>query len=202
MMHGYKVVNLQELVEEAGEEFTKEYLSTFSCPLNQDVENFLRYKAIEFSKQGLSQTHLVMASHKKKMVLVGYFTLANKTISVSTKNISNTTRKRIAKYAIYYQQIRKYVLSAPLIAQIGKNYANGYQKIISGDELLGIACDKVKGIQYDLGGKYVYLECEDKPALTEFYSRNGFFEFDQRPLDREETEFDGEYLVQMLKYLK
>lgn len=202
MIHGYKVVNLQDLVEEAGEEFTKECLSTFSCPMNQDVESFLRFKAIEFSKQGLSQTHLVMASYKKRMVLVGYFTLANKTISVSTKNISNTTKRRIAKFAINYPQIRKYVMSAPLIAQIGKNYANGYNKIITGDELLGIACDKVKGIQYDLGGRYVYLECEDKPVLTEFYSRNGFYEFDQRPLDREETEFEGEYLIQMLKYLK
>jgi len=202
VIHGYKIVNLQELVEEVGEEFTKEYLSNFSCPINQDVEHFLKDKAIEFSKQGLSQTHLVMASHKKKMVLVGYFTLANKTISVSTKKLSSTAKKRIAKFAIYYPQIRKYVLSAPLIAQIGKNYTDGSNKIISGDELLGIACEKVKSVQYDLGGRYVYLECEDKPVLTEFYGRNGFYEFDQRMLDKEETNFDGDYLVQMLKYLK
>ena len=202
MIHGYKVVNLQELIEEVGEEFARDYLSKFSCPLNQDVENFLKFKAIEFSKQGLSQTHLVMASHKKKMVLVGYFTLANKTISVSSKSLSNTAKKRIGKFSIYYPQIRKYVLSAPLIAQIGKNYTDGNNKIISGDELLGIACDKVKAVQYDLGGRYVYLECEDKPALTDFYSRNGFYEFDQRALDKEETDLDGEYLIQMLKYLK
>ena len=143
-----------------------------------------------------------MLNNKKKPVMVGYFTLANKTISVSTKKLSNTSKRRIGKFAVYYPQIRKYVLSAPLIAQIGKNYTNGYNKLISGDELLGIACDKVKAVQYDLGGRYVYLECEDKPVLLEFYNRNGFCDFDERPLDKEETEFSGEYLIQMLKYLK
>lgn len=202
MMHGYKVVNLKILVDEMGEEFAKNFLSDFSCPLNLDVESFLRYKAIEFSKQSLSQTHLVMASHKKEMVLVGYFTLANKNISVSTKGLSSTNKKRIAKFAIHYPQIRKYVLTAPLIAQLGKNYTNGYNELITGDELLAIACEKVKNIQLDLGGRYVYLECEDKPKLVDFYKDNGFCEFDKRELDREETDISGDYLIQMIKYLK
>ena len=201
-MHGYKVVNLQIFIDEMGEEFVKSYLSDFSCPLNSDVENFLRYKAIEFSKQSLSQTHLVMASHKKEMVLVGYFTLANKNISVSTKGLSSTNRRKITKFAVYYPQIQKYVLTAPLIAQLGKNYKNNYNKLISGDELLAIACEKVKSIQLDLGGRYVYLECEDKPKLIDFYRDNGFYEFDKRELDREETDLSGDYLVQMIKYLK
>ena len=54
----------------------------------------------------------------------------------------------------------------------------------------------------DLGGKFVYLECEDKPFLIEFYSRNGFCAFDRRRLDRDETGLDGDYLIQMLKYIK
>lgn len=202
MIHGYKLVNLRTLVDEMGEEFAKNYLSDFSCPLNRDVEAFLKEKAIDFSLQGLSQTHLVMASHKRNPVLVGYFTLANKNIAVSRDKVSATTRKRIGKFAIYYPEIRKMILTAPLIAQIGKNYTNGYNRLITGAELLAMACEKVKAIQLDLGGKYVYLECEDKPALTNFYAENGFCEFDRRPLDRDETDLDGEYLVQMIKYLK
>ena len=54
----------------------------------------------------------------------------------------------------------------------------------------------------DLGGRFVYLECEDKPKLIDFYAENGFCEFDRRPLDRDETDLSGDYLVQMLKYLK
>lgn len=58
-MTGYKVVNLKLMVEELGEERTKELLSSFSCPLNEDVENFFTQKAVEFSKRSLSQTHIV-----------------------------------------------------------------------------------------------------------------------------------------------
>ena len=199
-MQGYAVVNLKHMLDEMGEDETKRFLSDFSCPLNADVEDFLKFKAIEFSRQGLAQTHLVMASYRDKPVLVGYFALANKYISVNAGKISKTTKKRINKFSIWQPEIKKY--SAPLIGQLGKNSTNGYNKLISGDELLDIACNKVKNIQMDLGGRFVYLECEDKPKLIDFYAENGFCEFDRRPLDRDETDLSGDYLVQMLKYLK
>ncbi len=57
-------------------------------------------------------------------------------------------------------------------------------------------------MQMIVGGKVVYLECEDVDRLTEFYSSNGFVAFGKRLLDRDETEtLKGEYLVQMLKYI-
>ena len=201
-MQGYAVVNLKHMLDEMGEDETKRFLSDFSCPLNADVEDFLKFKAIEFSGQGLAQTHLVMASYRDKPVLVGYFALANKYISVNAGKISKTTKKRINKFSIWQPEIKKYYFSAPLIGQLGKNFTNGYNKLISGDELLDIACNKVKNIQMDLGGRFVYLECEDKPKLIDFYAENGFCEFDRRPLDRDETDLSGDYLVQMLKYLK
>ena len=190
------------MLDTVGEDSVKTVLSSFSCPLNPDVENFLRFKAIEFARQGFSQTHLVMASYQKEPVLVGYFTLANKYITLSNKNLSTSQKKRLAKFSIYDNQIRSYYLSAPLIAQLGKNYSKNYNKLITGDELLCLACRKVSTIQMDLGGKFVYLECEDKPFLIEFYSRNGFCAFDRRRLDRDETGLDGDYLIQMLKYIK
>ena len=45
-MDGYGLVLLSEMVEEIGEEKTREVLSNFSCPLNKDVEDFLKNKAI------------------------------------------------------------------------------------------------------------------------------------------------------------
>ena len=200
-MTGYKLVNLKMMLEEMGEEFTKDYLSRFSCPLNKDVEAFLRVKAITFADQGLAQTHLVLASYKKEPVLVGYFALANKTIFVSPKNLSNTLKKRISKFSLYDNHARNYSMAAPLIAQLGKNYANGFNKLISGDELLEMACDLVASVQFNLGGRFTYLECEDKPKLIEFYERNGFIAFDERKLDSDETNLDGAYLIQLLKYI-
>ncbi len=201
-MTGYKLVNLKIMLEALGEEQTKQLLSNFSCPLNEDVESFLRRKAIEFSKQGFSQTHLVYASYKGQPEIAGYFTLANKYITVQGERLSKTLRKRISKFSVYDSRIRAYCLSAPLIAQLGKNYANGFDSLITGDELLKLACDKVSKIQSDLGGKFAYLECEDKPKLLQFYAENGFCEFDRRQLDRDETGLQGDYLVQLLKYIR
>lgn len=205
-MTGYRVVNLKILVEEIGEDTVNGILSDFSCPLNPDVEYFLQKKAIEFAKHGWAQTHLVFASYKNAWVLVGYFALANKYMQISAKRLgksSSSVRRRISKFATFDSSLKGYILPAPLIAQLGKNYINGYNELITGDELLGEACDKIRRMQIDVGGKFAYLECEDKPKLIDFYSRNGFCEFDHRLLDRDEVDkLDGKYLVQMLKYIK
>ena len=205
-MTGYRVVNLSALVEALGEDEAKHILSEFSCPLNKDVEFFLAQKAVSFAMQGWAQTHLVFASYKNEWVLVGYFALANKYIRISAARLGKAgsgLRKRISKFATYDPELKSYIMSAPLIAQLGKNYANGYNKLITGDELLAEACDKIGRIQLDLGGKFAYLECEDKSCLIDFYTRNGFCDFDTRELDPDETDkLEGESLVQMLKYIK
>ena len=203
MIAGYVQINLANLLDELGEDRVKSILSNFSCPLNKDVENFLHDKAIEFSKQGISATHLVFASYQDKPVLVGYFTLASKFITVYKKEISKALQRRVRKFAQDDPSLKRYIMSTPLIAQLGKNYANNYNSLISGDELLKLACEKVKDIQANLGGRFVYLECEDKPRLLEFYGSNGFVNFGKRPLDKDEEDImQGKYLIQMLKYLK
>ena len=192
-----RAVNLRVLMEENGENWTREVLSGFSCPPNPDIENFLKRNAIEFAKQGLSQTHIVVDSSTDKREFVGYFTLAHKPLTMDTATLSATMRKRVEKFAVYDERIKEHVLAAPLIAQLGKNYTNGVNRLISGDELLALACDKVERILFDLGGKFVYLECADTPKLLDFYRTNRFRAFNRRYLDAP----DGGYLVQMLKYI-
>jgi len=71
--------------------------------------------------------------------------------------------------------------------------------LITGDMLLKLACNKIKVAQDVLGGRYVYLECEDKPKLKEFYESNGFVCFGKRNLERDERDKNnGDYLLQML----
>lgn len=43
----------------------------------------------------------------------------------------------------------------------------------------------------------MYLECEDKKKLLEFYTKNNFKIFGKRNLDRDETDLNGEYLIQL-----
>lgn len=202
-MSGYIGFNLSDMMTQLGENEVKSILSDFSCPLNPDVEKFLKYTAVEFSKQGISSTYIIMASYHKKYVLVGYFTLANKIFCIDRDSFpSRSWKRRIAKFGQFDSTIKRYTLSAPLIGQLGKNYSHGFNKLITGDELLKLALDKVKEMQRIVGGKIVYLECEDKPELINFYSENGFVNFGKRQLDHDETgNFSGEYLIQMLRYM-
>lgn len=72
-MSGYSLISLIDMIEALGEDRCMEILSHFSCPLNPDVQRFLssRSYAVEFAKQGISQTTLVFASYKKEQVLCG-----------------------------------------------------------------------------------------------------------------------------------
>lgn len=203
-MTGFWQATLRDIIEVRGEADVKAELSEFSCPLNPDVEYFIKYKAIEFAKQGIASTHLVYTSYKDKPVLVGYYALANKTVTIKSNLLrSRQWKSRINKFAEYHAELKSYLIAMPLIGQLGKNYANHYNTLISGDQLLEIACDKVRSAQYTLSGKLVYLECEDNEKLRSFYERNGFSEFNKRSLGGDETNNDGKgYLLQMIKYFK
>lgn len=203
-MTGFWQVTIREIIEIRGEEAVKAELSEFFCPLNPDVEYFIKSKAIEFSKQGIASTHLVYTSYKDKPVLVGYYALANKTVTIKSSLLrSRKWKSRISKFAEYHSEIKSYISAMPLIGQLGKNFFNGYNKLITGDQLLEIACEKVRSAQFTLSGKLVYLECEDNENLVEFYKKNGFSEFNKRQLDGDEVSNDGKgYLLQMIKYFE
>lgn len=203
-MDGYIQVSLLDLIEQVGEDRTKSILSDFSCPPNAELEGYIKTasKGIEFARQKIAPTYLIFTSYKSDLALIAYYTTNIKALNVDRFAVSKAMRKRINKFATYDSVLKAYLIAAPLIAQLGKNFTNGYNKLISGDELLKMACDRIAMAQELIGGKIVYLECEDKPLLIDFYSRNGFVDFGKRPLDRDETEvMSGQYLIQMLKYM-
>ena len=50
-MPEYFQIKLDDMIGELGESEVQSILSSFSSPENKDVEDFIRNKAIEFSKQ-------------------------------------------------------------------------------------------------------------------------------------------------------
>lgn len=199
----YNVISLEDMYGVLGEEKTRSLLDEFECGLNKDVEYFIKEKAIEFLKSGISKTFLVTSSFKDKQVIVGYFALTNKITKIRKSTLNSNWRKRLNRFANKDESDNKnFSVSLPLIGQLSKNYKNGYNTLISGDLLLKLACDKVREAQKILGGKLVFLECEDKPVLKSFYESNGFVCFGKRNLERDERENNsGEYLLQMLCFL-
>ncbi len=199
----YRIITVAALLEsyDGNEAAVEKILRQFRCGANADVEKFLLEKALVFDRQGISKTHLVYTSYQGKYVLGGYYALANKSFVVKNNaKISRALKRRVARFGLHDDELRQYVITAPLSGQRGK--FDPYRHLITGDVLLYYACGEVKKVQDIVGGKFVYLECEDKPRLIEFYKENGFVEFGSRELEADEKDsLSGTYLVQMMKYL-
>ena len=179
-------IKLNELIEAIGEEKVKSILSSFVCPLNKDVEDFLR-------------TNLVFweTDDKKAMELVGYYAIASKVICIDRGSVSSREARKLREHGIFNEKTNQYMVSAPLIGQLGKNFANGNDCLISGTDLLQMAIEKAYLIQNEVGGKFVYLECEEEEKLIRFYEKNKFKVFGRRKLDGDETNIKGKCLVQL-----
>lgn len=202
MIQNLKQINILDMLDMYGEDACKEILSTFICPLNLDVADFIHNKAIEFAKQRIAITFLVFIETPKGNILAGYYTLANKFVSVSAGSLSKSLQKRISKFSQYDTTLNRYLISMPLIAQLGKNYsetAKGFP--IKGSTLLGLACQSIKQVQHMIGGKTVYIECASNPKLHKFYSEHDFIQFGEREKGHNELS-ESSILVQMLRYFK
>lgn len=202
-MSEFMQFNLNDVVDQIGEDRAKTILSSFSCPMNEDVQSFIKEKAIEFSKRGFSKTYLVYWQEVDEKELIGYYTIANKHFTLSKGDVGRKMFERVKQHGTYNSGTNQYIITAPLIAQLGKNFYTGNDTLIYGSELLKMAEDRIRKVQREMGGKFLYLECEDTPKLISFYETNGYASFGKRMLDRDEVPvIKGEYLIQMLKYLK
>lgn len=203
MFNEITVFNIREYLsakddKDLGEEELRELLSEFSCSKNLDVERFLKEQSIEFTKKNQSVTYLVFSNDDA--TLVGYFTITIKPISISSAKFSNTIKRKIARVSELDEENNIYTLSACLIAQLGKNYSDGANEKISGEQLLQAAMDTIKELQYMAGGMVVFLEAENEEKLMQFYEeKNGFKRFDTKDI-KVGTEAEHE-LVQLLKVL-
>ena len=165
--------------------------------MNHDVERFLKYSSIEFTKKNQSVTYLVFSVADGK--LLGYFTLALKPLTVRGETVSNTVKRKLLRVSELDKKSDTYTMSAYLIAQLGKNYSENDGKMITGAELLGLAWNKIKATQYMFGGMVTFLEAENEEKLLSFYRDNRFSQFDTRQTASDAEE--SHELVQLLRLL-
>ena len=198
----YYAVNIREYLAlgddpEAGEPALAKLLFGFSCSKNPDVERFLKKSAIEFTKKNQSVTYVVVSV--KDGGLLGYFTLALKPLTVRGETVSNTTKKKLLRVSELDEKSDTYTMAAYLIAQLGKNYTDGRDKEITGEELIELAWMVIEEAQYLFGGMVAFLEAENEEKLISFYRDNRFSQFDTRLTASKETE--PHELVQLLRLL-
>ena len=197
-MKNVVAVSLADLHAEMGEERLSRLLAGFSCAgLNDEVENYLKDTALRHTLKGTSVTHLVLSADMKECL--AYYTLAIKPFSISAVRITSRQKKEmydVAKLRVDANN-KEYSIAAYLIAQIGRNFAIECGGI-TGDEILDLAFEQIRGIKRQVGGKVVFVEYEkNKPKLLDFYKRNLFEEF-KMPSDDDK----GGKLGQLFLFLK
>ena len=158
---------------------------------------FLKKSAIEFTKKNQSVTYLVVSAEDVR--LLGYFTLALKPLTVRGETVSNTMKRKLLRISELDEKSDTYTMSAYLIAQLGKNFSESGGTEITGAELLKLAWDKIKEIQYLGGGVVTFLEAENEEKLLSFYRDNRFSQFDTRQTASDAEE--SHELVQLLRLL-
>ena len=185
-------INILDFLEDVGKEALEGLLQNFSCPLNWEIEDFLRTKAIDFAVKKISMTYLVFNEDND---LLGYYTLTHKSVTIPKENLSKTTQRRIERFSSLDTDANSYQASAFLLAQLGKNLSIDTGKGIKGNELLKCSLDVLKKVQHLIGGGIIFLECEDKPKLIDFYQQNNFRPYNMR------TASDGVAYHQLLSLL-
>ena len=187
--------NILDMIDVSGEESVRQYLSTFSCPLNQEIENFIRNKAIDFARRKLAITYVISDVVDGAGDVLGYFALTHKAIDVNGDNFSKTDKRKLERYARYDQDRGTYTVSAFLLAQFGKNYGVDGGARIRGEELMEYVDDVLADIQRRIGGGVVYLDCEDEPRLVAFYEDKSRY----KPFSVRHSSEDG---IKYLQYMK
>jgi hypothetical protein len=103
---------------------------------------------------------------KGEIIIYGFYSLAIKTLELS-EGLSKNTIKRIDGFSKDVM-----VTEAILLGQLGKNLK--YSECIAGQSILEDALDTVYTVHGLAGGRIVFLECDEKQKLIEFYAKCGF----------------------------
>ncbi|MCH4169589.1 MAG: hypothetical protein LKF36_00065 [Lactobacillus sp.] len=169
------IVPLSALLDKYPKEKVVEAFSSFSS-VNSDVEYFLRDRCIQFESVGLSRTSLVYATYQGAPILVGYFAISSKPLTIKKKNwnrLSNSVKHKLMPIG-YRTEMDNYAVSSILLGQLGLNFQYRDKKLITGSELLSLAYSEIKRANEVVGGLVVYVEVDNEPHLRDFYIQNGF----------------------------
>ena len=190
----FNVVNIVDLISYVGEEEISSALYEFECSKNPEIEKFLKNNAVNFAKRKISVTHLILDDVGQ---IVAYFTLTHKSVNIAAGNLSKSALKTLSRYAILDAESSSFNISAFLIAQFGKNSAYAGSSHISGNKMMNFCFGILESVQKQVGGGIVFLECEDKKQLLNFYQNesNSFRVYGERFSETEKTKY-----IQLLRF--
>lgn len=135
-------------------------LNRFVNTRDNDIEDFLRFKAIEFEKRCWCSTYLVLDAEsiiKKKICIEGYFTLSNKAIVISSE-VSKTRKKKLFKGVLSDDDCLPVILIGQLAKYIDDK--KGFVGKTNFFELLDLACEIIDQINLLIPNRCILAECK------------------------------------------
>lgn len=178
------LVSLNGILKKYSEEQVRQSLSSFTS-INEDVQYFLRDRCIQFERVALARTTLVFMPYRGQSVLVGYYSISSKPLTISKKNwhcLSKNVQHKLMPMG-YRTERESYAVSSILLGQLGLNFQFRQQHLLSGSELLGLAYESIKAANEVLGGLVLYVEVDNEPHLRQFYTQNGFSQILEKTSD-------------------
>ncbi|MDR2547038.1 MAG: hypothetical protein LBC96_05930 [Lachnospiraceae bacterium] len=141
-------------------------LGSFKCERNEDIESYLKQKAILHERHNISRTYLILDESDN---IVAYFTIAIKPMKIDDVSIKN--RKEVAGYL--QQSVAN--ISGYLLGQFGKN--DMFASEITGETLWNYAYNIILRCHINIGLRFVFLECGNYEKLICSYENIGFKPF-------------------------
>ena len=121
-MTSRRVIDILSYADMAGEECLHQVLGDFACPLNEEVEKFLKEKAEQSAKLKSSVTYFVVDTTSG--IVLGYFTLVLKPFTIHESKLSKTNIRLISRFAERNDETGSFTVALYMIAQIGKPSTN------------------------------------------------------------------------------
>lgn len=157
---------------------------------DQDIQDFLRKKAIDYNNRKWCYTYLIIRNDEfvenGEVIVEGYFTLSNKVIKL-TDEVSSTKKKKL----FFGLKTDNQNIPCILIGQLGKYISFDRVSPIDLEEILDYAMDIIEQIDHRIAFSCVILEYEpDRIGLGQKYEKYGF----------KKLQMSGEY-IQMFQIL-
>ena len=145
--------------------------------MDNDLETFLKEKAVLFEKLGKSRTFFVFSTENNKFDLLGYFTIALSILRIP-EEFSKRKIKQLDGFSSKINNQKLKEIPGILIGQLGKN--TGSFMTVKGDDLIAHCLAAVYQGQQYIGGRIIILECKNNNYLKNFYKKHGFNLLDKK----------------------
>lgn len=153
-------------------EKVQEFLNSFKCSNETDLEHFLSTRAITYDCSGFGKTLLLISEDN---ILLAFFTLAQRSLDI--KDLSKKRRKKLLGNTPGKDSLTSYPCF--LIGQLGRADSVSSEDL-KGYIILQEAYNQIRLVQGIVGGNLLLLECREH-MFGKFYEKQGFSKLDETP---------------------